>query len=280
MERKIVCVRLVGGLGNQLFAYAYGRCLAAQLNRSLLIDDQTGFYRDSYKRRPRVQSFLRNYYKVSKRNILIFYFAKLFKKVSSILLKTYHLKELDPRAMVIPDIERLENSNTIFCEGYFQSYRYFQDHESLLRKEISLKHISSDVLSALSAKIRETNSVALHIRRVAYDSLLDISYYKKAVGVLTKKIDNPVFFLFSDDIEWCRENFGFLSDKFFIDIPNGDEVTDLFLMSSCKHFVIANSSFSWWGAWLSNSPNKFIIAPSQTNIGVKDAFYPKDWILI
>ena len=113
--------------------------------------------------------------------------------------------------------------------------------------------------------IKKTNSVSLHVRRGDYLNLknigvLDVDYYTKAVEYIRKNVENPTFYIFSDDLEWCKNSLGFLDDFIFVDRTQ-TEIGDLKLMSFCRHNIIANSSFSWWSAWLNQNPKKIVIAP-------------------
>jgi hypothetical protein len=129
------------------------------------------------------------------------------------------------------------------------------------------KNNNSIIVENYLKDINTTNSVSIHVRRGDYANhpnigILDISYYQKAVIYMTKYIENPIFYIFSNDIEWCKENFMFIDKKIIIDKTN-NEIEDMILMKNCNHNIIANSSFSWWGAWLNNNDNKIVIAPKK-----------------
>lgn len=113
----------------------------------------------------------------------------------------------------------------------------------------------------VSLEMRDINSVAVHIRRLQYDNVLGTGYYDKAIAKIKAQVADPVFYVFSDDLDWCKENLKLNEKLIFISHNTNDEISDLWLMSQCKHFIIANSTFSWWGAWLSENNNKIIIAP-------------------
>ena len=128
----------------------------------------------------------------------------------------------------------------------------------------------------MGQKIENTESIAIHIRRIKYEDKLHIDYYLKALNIFNG-VNKKQFFVFSDDIEWCKNNF---YTNEFIYVSGNSEIEDFYLMSKCKNFIIANSSFSWWAAWLSKSKNKKIVAPKNISIGCINEFYPHDWILI
>lgn len=280
MRNSKIYLRLKGGLGNQLFSYAFSKVLAVKLKKKLEIDTTTGFIKDQYSRASKVQRFDSNYHESSYLSKALFYLNKAFPRLTSFLFYTFYINELNAREKVQLNFNFLAKKKYIFCEGYFQSYKYFQQYEDVIKDSIEFKFKKTEFIELLFKKIESNNSVAVHIRRLAYDNLLEMNYYFDAIKIIQTKIFKPVFFIFSDDLAWCEENFQFVENKYFVRHDVNDEVADLTLMSLCKHFIIANSSFSWWGAWLSNYPEKIVIAPSLTNIGVKDAFYPKNWIII
>lgn len=140
-------------------------------------------------------------------------------------------------------------------------------------------------------EIKNSNSVSLHIRRGDYvalskskkgHALCPISYYKKAIENIAQKIHNPRFFIFSDDIQWVKENLAIKYNAEYIDFNRDYPERDIILMKHCKHNIIANSSFSWWGAWLNENPNKIVIAPKRwmNNLESSDDLIEPNWIKI
>lgn len=270
---------MIGGVGNQLFCYSYARSLAEKTGRQLILDTTTGFLKDEYKRMPRVKSFLKRYIESSLFEKFILMLSKKFPAKSKFLFNALYWKEPDPRSFEMLDQENFKDIELLFLEGYFQSYLYFYENAELIKKEIEIKIKLSPIINDLYEGIIGSNSVAIHVRRVVYDNLLEVDYYQTAIAFIKKRIDSASFFFFSDDMAWCKENFSFLESSIFIQHDSNDEMVDLWLMTQCKHYIIANSSFSWWGAWLSKHSDKIVVAPGQTQIGVKDSLYPKDWIL-
>lgn len=161
--------------------------------------------------------------------------------------------------------------------GYFQSEKYFIDYSQRIRQSFTFKNKPDELNSEMLNRIKETESISLHIRRGDYVSnltansehgLCSIDYYKKAVEYIKSKTEsrgNRCFFLFSDDPIWVKENMMFLGDEMVVvDFNTGEKsYEDMRLMSMCKHNIIANSSFSWWAAWLNNNPDKIVIAPDK-----------------
>lgn len=169
------------------------------------------------------------------------------------------------------NIEKVSNNTNLV--GYFQSEKYFLEN----RKDILniFKFEKSDDSKFLSIKkiIEDSQSVSIHVRRGdyvenknanKYHGTLPISYYKKATNFIVSHVKNPKFFLFSDDLHWAKQNFSFLQSFYLVDINTGKlAYRDMHLMSLCKHNIIANSSFSWWGAWLNQNSSKIVIAPRR-----------------
>jgi hypothetical protein len=167
-------------------------------------------------------------------------------------------------------------SNNTLIEGYWQSEKYFIHQKEVIREKYIFKPPVSDQNFRILTKIINSNSVSVHIRRGDYagnniingiHGLVEKAYYESCISHVSSRIDNPIFFLFSDDIEWVKSNFRFLTEQFetFFINPNVGNLAfeDLRLMSNCKHNIIANSSFSWWGAWLNNNPEKIVTAPKR-----------------
>lgn len=180
-----------------------------------------------------------------------------------------------------------------YIEGFFQSEKYFKDIESQIRTDFQFKNEPSEENKELIEKISTTNSISLHIRRGDYVkkkryqnlyATCSLEYYKKGVEYIAQKYLNPKLFIFSDDIEWVKENLKLPYESVYVFHNNGNKsYEDMRLMSLCKNNIIANSSFSWWGAWLNANPEKIVIAPkiwfNDENINQSDVI-SKDWIRI
>jgi hypothetical protein len=170
------------------------------------------------------------------------------------------------------------NDNT-FIEGYFQSYKYFEDYKDEIKKDFIFK---SKILDKCKLVIKQyINPVSIHVRRgdyVAHPGYWNITpeYIQEALNYFTDK--KYTFLIFSDDIEWCKQVF----PKEVIFVEGNNQFEDLCLMSLCDHNVIANSSYSWWGAYLNQNPDKKVIAPSNWFIPAKplNDLYPNNWIVI
>ena len=177
--------------------------------------------------------------------------------------------------------------------GYWQSYKYFDHIADVIRTDINTIRNISPASIKLLEKIKATDSLCVHIRRGDYitnssaaqvHGLCDMSYYANGIDIAASNLNNPHCFLFSDDPQWVSENFKCKFDRTVVDVNGPDTAhEDLWLMSACKRFVIANSSLSWWGAWLNDSPDKIVVAPKTwfkvSNMDTSDLI-PPSWIRI
>jgi hypothetical protein len=273
----MIIARIRGGLGNQLFQYAAARSLAWKKNERLKLDLYT------YSTKSQVRSFGLDRFTIDTE---IATREEVHQFTGSNFLTRFINKQENylrcPGVLAQPHYHFYEDffrvPAPVYLSGYWQSEKYFKEFEPKLRAQLTLKNNLSDSSLRWKEKIQKDNSVAVHLRRGDYSSksnyhsffgTLSIDYYKRAIHEIKNKIGDPKFFVFSDDIEWCKQNLTFLSDAEFVShdsIVNASE--DLILMSLCEHQIIANSTFSWWGAWLNANENKIVIAPIkwfQTN---------------
>ena len=212
--------------------------------------------------------------KISSLNRIIFQYKIPFPKVFQYAGSTFN-----------KDFNNL--SNNTLLEGYWQSEQYFADQHKIIRERFRFKSKISEKNREILNRIVDSNSVSVHIRRGDYainsvinniHGLMGKEYYNQSIALLSSKITKPVLFFFSDDINWAKTSFNQLCnsyDTFFINHNTGkDAFEDMRLMSNCKHNIIANSSFSWWGAWLNKNPEKIVIAPqlwfNDASIDTKD----------
>ncbi|MBI5325182.1 MAG: alpha-1,2-fucosyltransferase [Ignavibacteriae bacterium] len=182
---------------------------------------------------------------------------------------------------------------SIYINGYWQSEKYFNKIISVLRKEFTYREPIEKINKEIADKIQSCNSISIHIRRGDYISnkltylthgVCGIEYYVNAINIISKKVEKPNFFVFSDEPEWAVEN---LKTNYPINIINHNsqqnDFEDMRLLSLCKHHIIANSTFSWWGAWLSGNENKIVIAPkkwfNEYKADTKD-IYPDKWTIL
>jgi len=180
-----------------------------------------------------------------------------------------------------------------YLEGYWGSEKYFKDIENIIRKEFTLKDKPDAINQKMISRIKNCDSVSIHIRRGdyifdektnKYHGVCNLDYYLKAIALVAKKVKKPYFFIFSDDIRWAKQNLHLKFPCVYVNHNIGKkDYEDLRLMSNCCHNIIANSSFSWWGAWLNKNKDKIVIAPKKwftdKSINTKDLI-PKQWLKI
>lgn len=197
---------------------------------------------------------------------------------------------------IVPEIEfgvyhpeQFEVASDIYISGYFQSEKYFSAYRGDIINNLTLKIPLDEPSLELMQQIKNSISVSLHIRRGDYLNfsniyhICSIEYYKKAVDYISNKIgENITVFVFSDDIAWARENLNVNFETIFVDFNNNKPYFDMELMRNCKHNITANSTFSWWGAWLNENKNKIVIAPQRwfNNELKNNDIVPQSWIKI
>jgi hypothetical protein len=306
-ESKLkVIARPMGGLGNQLFCYAAARRLALTNQAELVIDTVTGFERDVRFRR----KYALNDFSISARTANFSERLEPFERYRRGLIKWLARKRPFAQRHYVEQEkvdfdERLLNfrfKSTVHFEGYWQSEHYFKDVEQTIRQDLQIVPPTDALNQQAAVTIQSCNtagtSVSLHVRwfdppsqsadqTAGYNLATD--YYHRAIELMEQKLTAPHYFLFSDNPTAARQKISLPADRVtFID-HNRDEVNayaDLWLMQQCQHFIIANSTFSWWGAWLSPNPHKIVITP---NIDLKqgivtawgfEGLIPSNWLIL
>ena len=295
---KKVVVKLEGGLGNQFYQYAVGKALARASNAAFLVLDRMDSPNDS-RRHNHLGLFNCQARKVSL--ISRFVFRLLFvkkwgigKKLRKNSSKIYPITLVhDPETGYHPTI--LDNKfGSVLLLGYWQSYKYFDALRAELIEEFTLKSPpTSEENADLLQKINSTPSIAVHIRRGDYVNVshflenfgtCSLSYYRQAIKYIADHVDHPEFYVFSDDPDWAEANLIFSHPVKFVRNNLGvSDYEDFRLMKECKHFIIANSSFSWWAAYLSSFPAKMVLTPDRWFINDPMAMedrIPTDWVRI
>lgn len=289
----MIIVKLMGGLGNQMFQYAFGRALGIHLKQKIFYD-KSWFYQDFVGTTPR------------ELKLEAFNLSLPYTKLENPLLKTKigrHIKsalqnigliskyiKVDEETLVLNE---LNSGKNFYFEGYWQNPEYFEGIRETILKDFSFSELKNPEDANLQNQISTSESVAVHIRRGDYinnpttnqfHGTCSSEYYKKATEHIASKVENTRFFLFTDDPDFVKTNFGFLPDSTLVSDNQRSEIDELNLMHLCKHFIVANSSFSWWGAWLSQTPEKIVIAPKQwyknSEANEKCKIVPKNWIRI
>jgi len=300
----MIFVRLFGGLGNQMFQYALGRHLAIK-NRAELIVDTTHFEHIPRNR----EYFVKREYDLDvfdmdveilepkNANGLPYYSEKNTHRIKHFVKTYFNLyKYLDNYQILREssgfffDKEILKSGKNAYLIGYWQNEKYFMDIEKQIREDFTIKKTLAESVYSLAMEISGTNSVCLNIRRGDFvnnptHGFVGMEYVLKAVDYIRRNVDIQRIYIFSDDIEWCKENLRFeIPYSFVTHSYAGSKFSSyLYLMTKCRHFIIPNSTFGWWAAWLSENPEKMIIAPKQwVNIPGLDAsgIIPEGWITI
>ena len=291
----MIVVKLLGGLGNQMFQYAIGRALSLKHKTELVIDDHFFEHNEDVfatKRDFELHHFKTVFQKASDESLKLFLNKSRFRKKTEQLfpfLEKYHVV-LEKSHEFQPNV--LQTKNNSYLTGYWQSEKYFHNIRTLLLSEFYLKNPINKVNANHILNCQKKNTVSIHIRRgdyvnitsnLSYHGVCSLKYYYSAINYLKNNINEELtLFVFTDDEHWVNENFKpDLPFEIICDNKGTDSFYDMHLMSICNHNIIANSSFSWWGAWLNTHNDKIVIAPSKwfevSNINTMDVI-PENWI--
>jgi hypothetical protein len=279
----MIISKIIGGLGNQMFQYAIAKAVEVKKSDTFKLDITA--YK-TYK--------LHNGYRLNKfnidENIANKEEIENFKGKNNLINKV--LNKFNLNKIVYKEKERTIYDKNVFCkdniylDGYWQNEKYFIDIRDEILKDFTPKEKNTIEVDKYLEKINSVNSVSIHIRRGDYANhpeigILDISYYKNAIKYICTKVEKPIFYIFSNDLKWCEKNFDFIENKFFIN-DTKTEIEDMTLMKNCKHNILANSSFSWWSAWLNIYKEKIVIAPKKWRLDDLNnyKYLPKSWIKI
>ena len=287
-KEKIIIIN--GGLGNQMFQYAFYKNM--KKNNRMSIDLSYFFYNNIHNGyelekifgiREKEKNIFYNK-NILEENYFFNFIYKLLKKIYNRIGDIYVENRND-------NIEKIKKIRKKYFLGVWSSEKYFEEIKDEIRDMYTFPKIGDEKNLKILEILQESNeTISIHIRRgdylstSRYSNLSETNYYVNAISIIKEKIKNPIFLIFSNDIEWCKENLN-LEKAYYIDWNKGeDSYRDMQLMSLCHHNIIANSTFSWWGAWLNNNPNKIVIAPKKyfsdkakgnTN---SSNFYPESWI--
>ncbi len=298
----MIIVKIDGGLGNQLFQYAFARGVSSRLKTNFRLDINS--YKTYYKN---VRGYSLNCFNIKQNfakdsDFLGFVWGRKHHKIFDLFYKYLRLKSkimpfyyqeqtfhFDPRVF--------ERDGTYFSGGWVTE-KYFKDIAKEIREEITPVDLMSTESLTILEKIKNSNAVSVHVRRYdtgpdkIYSNTIDIQgtcsldYYRKAMGVVSAREKNPHFFVFSDNYVWASENLKSMPYTVtFVKNEGRKDYEDMILMSSCKHNIIANSTFSWWGAWLNQNKDKIVVAPirwlnnAKKSVNTKDVI-PESWIKI
>lgn len=304
MSSKKLITRIKGGLGNQLFCYAAAKRLALVNDAELIIDDVSGFLYDKlYKR-----SYQLDHFSIPHRKAIPAERFEPFSKIRRAVFQRF--SELKPfekqRYLIQKGVQfdcriltlRLQKGTTYF-DGFAQSESYFSDISQVIKSDLKITAPTDRLNQIVSVEIlKADNAVAVHFRWFDQDNLLSASntsmdYYKRAIDLVLSRVDNPHLFIFSDRPDFAKNKLGafFLNTKItYVTHNDSAEMAyaDFWLMSKCRHFIVANSTFSWWAAWLGErthesiviSPKLFVDPMSNPTAWGFDKLIPERWLVL
>ena len=281
----MIISQLNGGLGNQMFQYAIGRVISHHNSDNYFLDIDL---LSNSQNQDTIREYALDVFPIKasiysqSKNIVGRNLKRLLYSVRTVREKSFRF---DPTI--------IDSRGSIILKGFWQSEQYFLSHRELILRDFVFPSRTSIKNQELLQDIEHSNSISIHVRRGDYATnpiinkfhgLCDLNYFEKAIELLKSKVKNPIFYVFSDDPDWCRQNLKVSNQTVYVShnlAKNSWE--DMRLMSSCQHHIIANSSFSWWGAWLDRNPEKIVIAPSKwfsdPKIDTRDVV-PIGWVRI
>jgi Glycosyl transferase family 11 len=299
MSHPIIIANIVGGLGNQMFQYANARALAVEFGMPLKVtQDMFGVYTSHYgPELERVFSLTLDITPSSELKKMIGV-LRVSPIVRRLLASNMFSLLRDKHFIVEPhyhywDGLRDQARTGGYLQGYWQSERYFSNHLATIRSDFIFRQPATGYAAELASVILSTASVSVHVRRgdyvnnakaLSFHGICSPEYYFNAIEILLKRVPRARFFAFSDDPKWVSDVLlPRYPDLTLVDQNKGENsYNDMRLMSLCQHHIIANSSFSWWGAWLNANPDKIVIAPARwfANGGSVADLIPEKWELL
>lgn len=293
----MIIVKLMGGLGNQMFQYAFGKALALKHQTELKLDTSAlasatiqegytprNFQLDLYNINASYasQEDMRKYQKNKLGKLLNMFLFYLPFKINNLYIREPYFGFFK---------KALQAPSNSYIDGYWQSEKYFNSIRAHLLKDFMPVKALSAQTQSLAERIRSCQSVSIHVRRGDYvSSAINLKlfesctelYYTLAMNKVIAKAPNAVFFIFSDEPEWFKKNIPTELPVEYVTHNTGvNSYEDMYLMSLCKHNIIANSSFSWWAAWLNQNKEKMVIAPKnwfKNDLKKSKDLLPKTWI--
>lgn len=273
-------LKMTGGLGNQMFIYALYLSMKQQgINVIIDLSDMVHYHAHYGYEMHKVFGLPNIEFKMNqklKKVVEFLFFKTILERKQHGSLNPYFGKQLWP---------------LVYYKGFYQNERYFSQCAELVRKAFTfdLKQANERSLQAIKAIDNDAHAVSIHIRRGDYlqpkhfkfsGCVCTTAYYQRAIDYMLQHDAETHFYVFSDGMDWVKQHLTLPANATFVDWNNGtDSWQDMMLMSHCKHNVVCNSTFSWWGAWLNNNPNKMVICPNQWSVKDKaDKFVPNSWI--
>lgn len=294
--RKYITIRVIGGVGNQLHCYAFGRALAARSGVILKLDPDSGYWNETFNRvylLDQFPSLNANYTSSQPKTEWMRQLIRLGFKIKTICSRVLplSLKLVIMEEAPLRYKDELHNSRFLsnpYFIGYWASYRYYREIENELRQELKPPTPTNPLVLLLESQVRSVKSCFIHWRSYKEDKSPEYpdlaGYYSEAVKFISEKHPDVVFFVFSDDPASAKEQV-VATDKrmIYVDMPdaqgNLQSLADFYLMYKCDHAIIGNSTFSWWAAWLSDCEGKTVVAPGGVSPWGVD-WIPLNWVTI
>ena len=303
INNKKLCVEISENLGNQMFMYAHAYALSKKLNRELYVDNES-----AYLRKKSIGSYRLDYFNISSRIIdnkfkFLTIFQYLKKKYISALdyfkkNKFFYIEKKDQnkKTYYYKEDHLIKNkSSLIYVRGHYECEKYFLNYRDSILKEFSFKNEKRYQNNVYYKYILNNNAVAITIRQNRFNEInfsqisnqilkkksenflnKQIEYIKNGIIFFKNKIKNPKFLIWSNDFsnldKYFDDNFIFVKN-----LKNNKDLIDLYLLTRCKYFIVSPSTFSWWGAWLSQRKGKICIRPKNLNVSNNKDFWPKEW---
>ena len=307
----MICIQCIGGLGNRLFIYAFARALQLDSNEPIVMyhtwQNGVEYYTQALKEMIPPNVDITHVSVEQGKDIwdvapIPLFFCRAMRKVWLLGHPNREAKDIEYALQpiwnklglcMITDgylpFSRKSPLKKFVCKGYFQSRRFWGTHTEEIRSELYRPDLISKDSQEYLEQIQTTNAVCLHIRLGDYVNdpgirnlfhVCDENYYLKAVETALAKLNNPTFFAFTNDQELANQ-IPFPKDAKIVWVPSGEAVNDLQLMGQCRHFIISNSSYSWWGQFLSAAPDKVVFAPDRWFRSDKPVdLYEEEWVRI
>ena len=306
MKKKIIIARIAEGLGNQLFMFANAYAVAKSKKYSLMLDDESGYFKN--KNRLRQRKFLLKFFNIKNPicpNNLKFknYFSDVVRKLLKIIdyfkyKKKFLIEHKNKHKKThFNNLLKYSLGNLVYIEGHFESEKYFYNVKKDLQRILTVNESYIDYSNKYIDLIKKKNSVSVHIRRHRFSEEVNeskqitnieksdnftkelINYIDNSINYFEKKIYKPTFFIWSNDFVGIEKYFKY---KNCIYVKNNDVIMDFYLFSICKHFIVGGSTFHWMGAWLNKNKNKLCIRPKNCNLNPSNNidFWPNKWIKV
>jgi len=292
----MIISKIIGGLGNQMFQYAVAKDLALRHGNTFKVDI-AAFDHYLLHQGFELNRIFGNIAPIANKSEISRVLGWRASPWISRCLSHHRFSKFRSRAFVQePSLDYWPDINNVpancYLSGYWQSERYFKQSEAIIRDDFSFIIPMSEENQAVADVIAGCSAVSLHVRRGdyvanaatnAHHGTCSLAYYEAAIKYMAERVSDPVFFVFSDDINWVKYHVSIPHKTFFVEHNKGsNSYCDMQLMSLCSHHIIANSSFSWWGAWLGKNTEKIVIAPKQwfTKSAIPDGLIPASWICL